>query len=203
MTVGLIIGQDYNRISIHTVLADGDVNTCSPLCRSAGFQSTPSLRTVTTAVAKKNIEGVISIHTVLADGDFTAHTVFGNVVAISIHTVLADGDWRRYKQCCTSRCISIHTVLADGDLKQLFLRPDADISIHTVLADGDNPDTLDILYPSKFQSTPSLRTVTVRDDQIKLIRGISIHTVLADGDYRRRVPTGRGNYFNPHRPCGR
>ena len=55
------------------------------------FQSTPSLRKVTEVLQEKGIELIISIHTFLAEGD-TGYLITANVTYISIHTFLAEGD---------------------------------------------------------------------------------------------------------------
>ena len=127
-------------LSIHTFLAEGDtLSRFSPLmsvafqstpslrkvtsapdltARYFQFQSTPSLRKVTEVLQEKGIELIISIHTFLAEGDFQA-SINSNNPKISIHTFLAEGDfeyimpWRYGK-------ISIHTFLAEGDCKNIY-----------------------------------------------------------------------------------
>ena len=54
-----------------------------------------------------------------------------------------------------------------------------------------------------FQSTPSLRKVTVRYSLHRADRLISIHTFLAEGDESDDQMISSSTYFNPHLPCGR
>ena len=55
----------------------------------------------------------------------------------------------------------------------------------------------------QFQSTPSLRKVTINPQSLSLYKLISIHTFLTEGD-RSRSTWHRGRLdFNPHLPYGR
>ena len=77
------------------------------------FQSTPSLRKVTEVLQEKGIELIISIHTFLAEGDCTGSVTSG-CSPISIHTFLAEGD-EPFLAYPVVLIISIHTFLAEGD----------------------------------------------------------------------------------------
>ena len=89
--------------------------TVSVLCDDGNikFQSTPSSRKVTEAVAYRIKSSRISIHTFLAEGD-----------AVQFFKDLGG-------------YISIHTFLAEGDSSWLILPKLTGISIHTFLAEGD------------------------------------------------------------------
>ena len=54
-----------------------------------------------------------------------------------------------------------------------------------------------------FQSTPSLRKVTIKISSTIWEYGISIHTFLAEGDNFNVFSSSNDSYFNPHLPCGR
>ena len=64
------------------------------------------------------------------------------------------------------------------------------ISIHTFLAEDDKAVFCDSVHDTLFQSTPSLRKVTVNRSTSTLCDDISIHTFLAEGD-RKNIY----NYF--------
>ena len=77
------------------------------------FQSTPSSRKVTEAVAYRIKSSRISIHTFLAEGDVVQF--FKDLGGyISIHTFLAEGDPEMRSELDKIK-ISIHTFLAEGD----------------------------------------------------------------------------------------
>ena len=78
------------------------------------FQSTPSLRKVTSINSSKKIVLTISIHTFLAEGDLHQY-LMPAISCISIHTFLAEGDDGAEKTTPLLGTISIHTFLAEGD----------------------------------------------------------------------------------------
>ena len=88
-------------------------------CRDCTFQSTPSLRKVTTPLADICNCRRISIHTFLAEGDEDQYRICKRL-RISIHTFLAEGDTvsENTGYVITSRVISIHTFLAEGDWRR-------------------------------------------------------------------------------------
>ena len=155
------------KISIHTFLAEGDVQY--------GFRL--MLQT-------------ISIHTFLAEGDNVLKSL-SRIFLISIHTFLAEGDsissivsdlsmsfqstpsLRKVTAYVTRSSslfdISIHTFLAEGDVGEGVSSPIINISIHTFLAEGDNSKRVNIHHDSQFQSTPSLRKVTAKISIIKFL----------------------------------
>ena len=83
------------KISIHTLLAEGDIYQALLYVDRAGFQSTPSLRKVTRSPRCNNRICPISIHTFLAEGDVAGSTN-STSFPISIHTFLAEGDVKSY-----------------------------------------------------------------------------------------------------------
>ena len=79
--------------------------------------------------------------------------------------------------------ISIHTLRAEGDdVKRRICRLPLEISIHTLRAEGDcTVPSFGWVSPA-FQSTPSVRTVTIQVAIDLQILDISIHTLRAEGD---------------------
>ena len=143
------------------------------------FQSTPSLRKVTSIPTESDIWRSISIHTFLAEGDI-ATPIIGFTTRISIHTFLAEGDdctWYSTYDIC-----NFNPHLPCGRwLSRQF------------------PCCKALL----FQSTPSLRKVTAYVvDKVRNFY-ISIHTFLAEGDRFHPLLWCNFWHFNPHLPCGR
>ena len=102
-------------ISIHTFLAEGDDEDYFEPSEFDEFQSTPSLRKVTSSVLLMERHVQISIHTFLAEGDNT-FPVHQADQEISIHTFLAEGDVEHSPHLWMLDDISIHTFLAEGDV---------------------------------------------------------------------------------------
>ena len=75
----------YLIISIHTFLAEGDIITTPLSSTCTGFQSTPSLRKVTTLCRYPGGSIIISIHTFLAEGDSTAAYVMDSMPNFNPH----------------------------------------------------------------------------------------------------------------------
>ena len=170
----------------------------------SAFQSTPSLRKVTyLPLFKGEQQDYISIHTFLAEGDHTQSKSKLTVRNFNPH--LPCGRWPFALGILpSSEVISIHTFLAEGDMVKEDFQALETISIHTFLAEGDKKSILFILSTYnfnphlpcgrwrffckahatqiKFQSTPSLRKVTVIAPIAFLLILISIHTFLAEGD---------------------
>ena len=148
------------------------------------FQSTPSLRKVTSMYPSGECHILISIHTFLTEGDvdrafswFPAHSYF--------NPHLPYGRWHRPQKNVFGSKISIHTFLTEGDVIYLlmwnhfwkfqstpslrkvttvtcfWLTNVNHISIHTFLTEGDALLLGRCLMLSRFQSTPSLRKVTL------------------------------------------
>ena len=90
----------------------------------------------------------------------------------------------------TSIFISIHTFLTEGDCCTLFLIRNIRISIHTFLTEGDCIAFINSSCCILFQSTPSLRKVTLYCSFAFPFLQISIHTFLTEGD-RKNIY----NYF--------
>ena len=82
--------------------------------------------------------------------------------------------------------ISIHSLLAEGDVVNTDASSGGTISIHSLLAEGDVSQPADQGFTSEFQSTPSSRRETVAGALIFRPEGISIHSLLAEGDPARR-----------------
>ena len=123
------------------------------------FQSAPSLRKVTTSHGIYGNGRLISIHTFPAKGDkrLSLITIY---LIISIHTFFAEGDDLMILGVLFF-IISIHTFLAEGDANEAEVLDSTDISIHTFLTEGDvKLSSYDELFGA-FQSTPSLRKVTL------------------------------------------
>ena len=189
------------------------------------FQSTPSLRKVTEVLQEKGIELIISIHTFLAEGDIFKRFViliwsifqstpslrkvtslkfdFIHGESISIHTFLAEGDmygWQHLFLCS----ISIHTFLAEGDrCKKVLFQCIQNFNPHLpcgrwlfklandnhLLIFQSTPSLRKVTLKGElkwsliiFQSTPSLRKVTFYVTKPMRAHCISIHTFLAEGD---------------------
>ena len=187
-------------------------------------QSTPSLRKVTCPITLYTLfclfQSTPSLWKVTA-GEKMVTAKF----QISIHTFPAKGD-KRLSLITIYLIISIHTFLAEGDQVDLSYNPHA-IYFNPHLPCGRWQAISGVNYNMAiFQSTPSLRNVTIsiQIDQEGL--NISIHTFLAEGDLQRpiqlhvpesfqstpslrKVTMQLENYqrsttnFNPHLPCGR
>ena len=147
----------------------------------------------------------ISIHTFLAEGDGSRMSVWRAIPNFNPHLLCRR--WR-LANCIFNWAIkiSIHTFLAEGDHGVYEYGYRYIISIHTFLAEGDmipgwestmeshfNPHLPCGRWPRKdretrdkflFQSTPSLRKVTILTSFLLLTIVISIHTFLAEGDMR-------------------
>ena len=106
-------------ISIHTFLTEGDFVQSLKKSHRRAFQSTPSLRKVTTLNLQGSENIFISIHTFLTEGDTLISCELLEYQFISIHTFLTEGDKRPDWYSPTLR-ISIHTFLTEGDLPILL-----------------------------------------------------------------------------------
>ena len=190
-------------ISIHTFLAEGDIATGCGRRPDSVFQSTPSLRKVTHMEFQNLWDISISIHTFLAEGDARSRRSGYLIRHISIHTFLAEGDIVRISNNNWSS-ISIHTFLAEGDFlhclsigvhnyfnphlpcgRWLHLRGCWEwlINFNPHLPCGRWLVTGNCrLRFWRFQSTPSLRKVTLTIIRFSVRSLISIHTFLAEGD---------------------
>ena len=192
-----------NWISIHTFLAEGDGPASTPCqwqknfnphlpcgrwrsgridrrCRDCTFQSTPSLRKVTLVQGKLDRQAQ----------DFNPHLPCGrwhfvqiftaNVSSISIHTFLAEGDGE-YRLC--------HYIQGDFN-PHLPCGRWQHLPIPRLLQIG-------------FQSTPSLRKVTIYFFN-HFWNGVYFNPHLPCGRWRLLPiwPPDISN-FNPHLPCGR
>ena len=78
--------------------------------------------------------------------------------------------------------ISIHTFLTEGDVLYRFPLCVSMISIHTFLTEGDECNVAVTSCNTEFQSTPSLRKVTLSWALESMLTVISIHTFLTEGD---------------------
>ena len=148
-------------------------------CRDCTFQSTPSLRKVTTPLADICNCRRISIHTFLAEGDEDQYRICKRL-RISIHTFLAEGDTLSRFSPLMSVAFQSTPSLRKVTENTGYVITSRVISIHTFLAEGD---------------------VCSRSD--RPIFPISIHTFLAEGDGGLAGKGNWVNYFNPHLPCGR
>ena len=174
-------------------------------CPTCGFQSTPSLRKVTIKYSYLTARNNISIHTFLTEGDHFIPWII-LLMLISIHTFLTEGDLKTTFHWCTwsyfnphlpygrwhkrryfrysYRRISIHTFLTEGDCSRaVSILKQRIISIHTFLTEGDGIGKSHLICDIWFQSTPSLRKVTMQNTFKMGLDRISIHTFLTEGDY--------------------
>ena len=173
-------GMEVYAISIHALLAEGDISQSRPIFWAVLFLSTPSLRRATCCVLWADGGGFISIHALLAEGDAAgARGIHG--IPISIHALLAEGDLESWPEK-ELRKISIHALLAEGDYFTVVMSTLFSISIHALLAEGDLHSTVHFLQVNQFLSTPSLRRATVPETNNKEVVEISIHALLAEGD---------------------
>ena len=149
-------------ISIHTFLAEGDVNVCLILDVVTKFQSTPSSRKVTVFCCNRFLSFIY----------FNPHLPRGrwlflrfhlqNFFLISIHTFLAEGDAHNSGLAATEQFQSTPSSRKVTGAYGNGLHNDT-ISIHTFLAEGDDGFT----------------------GAGEVVESISIHTFLAEGDATR------------------
>ena len=171
---------DAGAISIHTFLAEGDLDRLDAID-----------------------EYVISIHTFLAEGDVMAAANRQAPTNISIHTFLAEGDVLQFFWLHCYCQISIHTFLAEGDGAVCAGKwTQTDFNPHLPRGRWPwyyQPQTTFLI----FQSTPSSRKVTGKRQGNWSINLISIHTFLAEGDSKCKKIAQKFKHFNPHLPRGR
>ena len=157
-------GKQYRQyfidlISIHTFLAEGDVGCRDLLLKYCRFQSTPSLRKVTSKhlfwdssitefQSTPSLRKVTRWHfkNLLLVYNFNPHLPCGRwqpqAMDILITTVFQSTPSLRKVtkgelQAAETFAISIHTFLAEGDFRFSFIITCNCISIHTFLAEGD------------------------------------------------------------------
>ena len=121
----------------------------------------------------------ISIHIFLAEGDVSNNSIYV-VLSISIHTFLVEGDDVQY-QITELTKISIHTFLTEGDHMRgdmARIMPFQSTPSLRKVTISVSPRQVTVL----FQSTPSLRKVTPFFHRDLTSIYISIHTFLAEGD---------------------
>ena len=194
-------------------------------CRDCTFQSTPSLRKVTTPLADICNCRRISIHTFLAEGDEDQYRICKRL-RISIHTFLAEGDTlsrfsplmsvafqstpslRKVTEntgyVITSRVISIHTFLAEGDWRRWRRYGSAkDFNPHLPCGRWRCDRTAEPEPDSAFQSTPSLRKVTQRHQRSRRDSIFQSTPSLRKVTWRHIWVSAVLWHFNPHLPCGR
>ena len=83
----------------------------------------------------------------------------------------------------TLKIISIHTLCEEGDGKRFLRRYKLMlISIHTLCEEGDSNKHTGKTDNNRFQSTPSVKRVTLSTRTLKFSNLISIHTLCEEGD---------------------
>ena len=91
-----------DRISTHTLLAEGDSGVLLAFNSDFGFQPTPSSRRVTGKTSRNSRKSSISTHTLLAEGDDKYGKYVVEINPISTHTLLAEGD--RFRRSISVMC---------------------------------------------------------------------------------------------------
>ena len=128
----------------------------------------------------------------------------GICVTISIHTFLAEGDWAVIPQIKVLSNFNPHLPCGRWPPDFYAYLSIHNISIHTFLAEGDRGRNMFALHLPLFQSTPSLRKVTVFTFTILVF----VHLFQSTPSLRKVTvvfwfcPLPH-LYFNPHLPCGR
>ena len=94
------------------------------------FQSTPSVKRVTSYSVPCTLKALISIHTLCEEGDIQEAKKSG-ITDISIHTLCEEGDVNTSLCGYVSDFISIHTLCEEGDIsKRIFLYKNSDFNPH-------------------------------------------------------------------------
>ena len=167
-------------ISIHTFLTEGDGEVRGNFLRDTLFQSTPSLRKVTKSAVEGDLGGL----------HFNPHLPYGR--------------WRIL--CHTRHPLSDfnpHLPYGRWQWQPMSYADNMRISIHTFLTEGDKLRGNLFSVPFLFQSTPSLRKVTIHF-------GICDHSKKFQSTPSLRKVTPplwllplASRHFNPHLPYGR
>ena len=105
-------------ISIHALLAEGDIDTLMGIGEVILFLSTPSSRRATIAVLILNLYGVDFYPRPPRGGRPGSNCCYNEHGMISIHALLAEGDGRFLVTARGPFRISIHALLAEGDMKE-------------------------------------------------------------------------------------
>ena len=189
-------------ISIHTFLAEGDLNVSSVSTFPFWFQSTPSSRKVTfqlngstpckifqsTPSSRK-----VTVRLKRASSPFSyfnPHLPRGRwlvTVSLSLYQI-----W--FQSTPSSRKVTLQHLLHPLTL-QIFQSTPSSRKVTQVQQQ--------ICHSQIFQSTPSSRKVTFISGDITFSDYISIHTFLAEGDLLTEMYNQYTGNFNPHLPRGR
>ena len=125
------------------------------------FQSTPSVKRVTALSLYFVVFFCISIHTLCEEGDAIERLKAFEPEAISIHTLCEEGDYNKEDVELDIPIISIHTLCEEGDVTKIIRLCFRFISIHTLCEEGDKQLCFDLSEGGSFQSTPSVKRVTI------------------------------------------
>ena len=196
-----IYSQASNGISIHALLAEGDISVEIDCPEDEPFQSTPSLRRATPEGVDARVSVSISIHALLAEGDQPTGTA------------------------AACRTISIHALLAEGDGPVAPVAPTGPDFNPRPPCGGRRFTCCQALLLSAFQSTPSLRRATAPSAHPpsapanfnprppcggRLQTPLARHPIfrfqstpsLRRATSRRPAGCGPHCHFNPRPPCG-
>ena len=193
---------EFRFISIHSLLAEGDIYQCYPLGATSNFNPLPPrggrLKT------PEQREGIlrISIHSLLAEGDAHGLAHVNQPFVISIHSLLAEGDlpdasplhWvKGFQSTPSSRRETIAARKARG-LSQFQSTPSSR---------RETKLTTDDCYTPEFQSTPSSRRETPRRRFVLPARH-DFNPLPPRGGRRSTQAPDRApsRYFNPLPPRG-
>ena len=189
-------------ISIHTLLAEGDLHTIKEYTKTKEFLSTPSLRRATNHEATFEQPPNISIHTLLAEGDRRSRKQRHPQM-----TFLSTPSLRRATISSSSAETAKTSFLSTPSLRratwlQLFLYyQDNNFYPHPPCG-GRQENPTQKREAKTFLSTPSLRRATRESDTEERSQDISIHTLLAEGDPEGPAKLPKRIDFYPHPPCG-
>ena len=212
-----------DRISIHTFLAEGDINGRYYISIHLNFNPHLPRGRWRLCARSTGQNGYFNPHLPrgrwqfnVAEGavraDFNPHLPRGRwlwqvtscIRPRYFNPHLPRGRWLSpADQCSISGIISIHTFLAEGD-KTCFI-----CGRHLAIFQS-TPSSRKVTFHRTvwkeryaFQSTPSSRKVTMMYSVMTSCRQISIHTFLAEGDAWVCIHQVSTWYFNPHLPRGR
>ena len=171
--------NDYEKISIHALLAESDAQLSGRNLLQYQFLSTLSLRRATRSPPKYSWQwkflSTLSLRR-----------------ATNGRTASTSRTWNFYPRSpCGERPYDADHVLDGGR-----------ISIHALLAESDTRPAPRPALILRFLSTLSLRRATLPGGDRPRHTGISIHALLAESDDCRRVINRALKYFYPRSPCG-
>ena len=104
---------------------------------------------------------------------------------ISIHALLAESDPVRTSLCVLTPYFYPRSPCGERHQREHAVGKQRRISIHALLAESDYAFRLEILAPSRFLSTLSLRRATAQIIAFFIHIIISIHALLAESDAQR------------------